>query len=629
MRTSARPSPVRTASANDEDLFLNIADDAAQLQARQDRLRSRLARANNRHSTPSALHTSSPVAYSHKASPSASRVPSALDTRPATHARRASLLNSSSASRLQSPRSPASPLTRHRLPELSTKPSFNFASKKDAELSPREFLASINSSRRQSFADTETPAKRSYTHAYRPSNLQHWSTGDDIRPDEPRTPLPLPDQTNDNDGSESHASTGPAVSVWDELDELKTRIRKIELGGKIPPTSGAIVSQASGDRPRTANTSATTVSSSPNQVRRSDPSPASSIIGTPSSTKIQAILRDALAKTKQYTTPSVYRTLEATATEALAMSELANNPPQGSLHASTSMLNGVGGGLDRQLRRKADNLCRSLTELCIAMCDSKSTLPSPASRLSASVSRRPSVQVNGESTPVRETTEKEGGSFTGVSPSRALSRIEARRSSMLAASTSGSQRDSSQEPPGSAGSQSRFQRSSASFHRSRPSVDHDDDDDDDPTLTLRAPSRAMTDFRAVRNTDKSRYANRQYTSQEPMPELQPSPALAASGHRRPTVTGGNENSLLFRDGSRRHYDFEREGSVASAYENQLANEMRRVQLGASRSPLNRNSIGALSDLSRSGSLSKPAVGRSNLSSTLGKRRARGLSTGGE
>ena len=627
MRTSARPSPVRTASATDEDLFLNIADDAAQAQARQDRLRSRLARANNRHSTPSALHSSSPVAYSHKPSPSTSRLPSTIDTRPLTHSRRASLIAGSSP-RLQSPRSPASPLTRHRLPELSAKPSFNFASKKDAELSPREFLASISSSRRQSLADNqETPAKRSYTHAYRPSNLQHWSTGEDIRRDEPRTPLPLPDQTNDNashhDGSESHASTGPAVSVWDELDELKTRIRKIELGGKIPPTSGAIVSQASAERPRTANTSATTVSSSPNQVRRSDPSPASSTIGTPSSTKIQAILRDALAKTKQHTTPSVYRTLEATATEALAMAELANNPPQGSLHASTSMLNGVG-GLDRQLRRKADNLCRSLTELCIAMCDSKSTLPSPASRLSTSVSRRPSVQINGESTPVRETAEKEGSSFSGPSPSRALSRIEARRSSMLAASTSGSQRDSSQEPPGSAGSQSRLNRSSTGFHRSRPSVD-EDDDDDDPTLTLRAPSRAMTDFRAMRNTDKSRYSGRQYTSQEPMPELQPSPALASSEFRRSIMGGNNENSLLFRDGSRRYYDSEREDSPA--YEKQLANELRRVQLGVSRNGLNRNSIGGISDLNRSGSVTKPGLSRSNLNSTLGKRRARGLSTG--
>lgn len=135
----------------------------------------------------------------------------------------------------------------------------------------------------------------------------------------------------------------------------------------------------------------------------------------------------------------------------------------------------------------------------------------------------------------------------------------------------------------------------------------------------------MTDFRAMRNTDKSRYSGRQYTSQEPMPELQPSPALASSEFRRSIMGGNNENSLLFRDGSRRYYDSEREDSPA--YEKQLANELRRVQLGVSRNGLNRNSIGGISDLNRSGSVTKPGLSRSNLNSTLGKRRARGLSTG--
>ncbi|KAJ4332111.1 hypothetical protein N0V95_009741 [Ascochyta clinopodiicola] len=618
----------RTTSGTDnDDLFMNIAEDTAPRQraidaaARQDRLRSRIARVNNRHSTPSGLQSSSPVhAISAFSTPTTSRLPFSTSTDPKSSAlpRRATALPTPSRTTYQSPLSPNNPneTTRTRLPELNPKASFS--SRRDAELTPNEFLASM---RRPSAPDAlQTPPKRTPTHAYRSSNLNYTSTRN-----EPRTPQTetRQDASSYHDGTESHGSTGPAASVWDELDELKTRIRKIEQGGssKTPATSNAAVAQASADRPRTANTSATTVSSSPHQQRKPNASPSESTVDAPSA-RVHPLLRDALAKAKQHTAHSVYRVLESTATEAIALAEMAGST--GMLSSAASVYSGAASA-DRQVRRKADNICRSLTELCIALCEAKPNLASPAMRSSAAaVARRPSVQVNGESPKTMRDSEETGSvvSFSGVSPSRALERIEARRSSMLAASTS--KRESSQESNNTSNalSASRIQRAGTSLNRTRRQSDADVDEDEDDTL--RAPSRAMTDFRQLRNTntnanannsnfERNRQSSRTYTSQEPMPELQPSPKFQpASGLRRPTVTGvPNENSLLFKDSPRR-YNFDRQSSPA--VEKQTVGGLReRLQLSTNRTNLNRNSIGTTADLTRSMS--------------LGTRRLRGASTG--
>lgn len=546
---------------------------------------------NNRQSLPSGLHSPSPVP-SLSTTPTTTRIPAQADPR-SSGQRRVSHLPRNLQD--QSPLSPALTTPRTRPPELSSKPSF---SRKDAELSPRDFLAQFQ--RRPSQPDAlHTPPQRTGT--YRPSNLNYSSSRDDSRTPHVEN---VYETASRADGTESHGSTGPATSVWDELDELKTRIRKIEMGGKIPATSGAVISQASADRPRTANTSATTVSSSPNQHRKANTSPSESTIETqtPNSSKIHPLLRDALAKARQHISPAVYRVLEATAMEAITLAEMSGSAgPQGTLHSASSILGGTIVS-DRQVRRKADNICRSLTELCIAMCDTKAAVSSPALRLSAApVSRRPSVQINGESPTIRQSIEPESNTLSSVSPSRALSRIEARRTSMLAVG----QRESSQEPFDDRHTPSRLQRAGTSLHRARESVD---DDDEEPIL--RAPSRAMTDFRAVRASEKNRFSNsRQYTSREPLPGLQPSPALQTTAAlRRPTVSGvPNENSLLFRDGHRR-YDVNREASPA--YEKQMAGNLRaRAQLGAARNP-NRNSIGGISELGRSVSLGRRLRGAS-------------------
>lgn len=610
-----RPAPSRSntkpkdssESEQNEDLFLNIAADSAakdratEAASRHDKLRSRIGRIN-RQSSP--LPLQSPIqTQSSSATPTSSRTTEVRAA--ATQHRRVSHQPTSSRTLPdRTPLTPHTPIERppSRVPDLSSKKSFQ---RNDSQLSPQDFLAQFNYTRRPSQPEVQyTPPARAGT--YRPSNLGHYSTPrEDRRAPEPEV------QQNENgsraDGTESHGSTGPAASVWDELDELKSRIRRIEMtGGKIPPTSGQVVSQATTERPRTANTSATTVSSSPNQQRKkSVTSPPESTIASSTPSRTHPLLREALSKAKHHTTPGVYRFLEATASEALTLAEMTGSAgPQGTLHSASSILGGASSA-DRQVRRKADNICRSLTELCIAMCDTKVSLASPALRTANTITRRPSVQIQPDSPGIRESIEPESNTLNN-SPSRALSRIEARKSTLM----NGGQREASYEPyDADRHTSSRLSRAGTSLHRNRQSVDEDEEEP-----TLRAPSRAMTDFRAIRaNTERSKLSGRQYTSREPLPDFQQAPTLQTSASlRRPTVSGmRNEQSLLFRD--RGQFEPYRESSPA--IERQTAGTVRaRAQLAASRNPNNRNSIGGLNELQ---------IGRTV---SMG-RRARGNSTG--
>ncbi|PVH97577.1 hypothetical protein DM02DRAFT_616451 [Periconia macrospinosa] len=616
------PQDGYTADGAQEDLFLNIAADSASKEtptdaaARSDRLKSRIARAAQRQSAPSAPFSSSAFQSISTPTNGNSRIPSAVDTKVGTPYRRASLLPSARTSREQTPLTPTtSTETRAQVQDLSPKRSFT-TQRKDSDLSPKEFLAQLENGRRQpSYSDsTQTPPNR--TNAYRPSNLHYYSASRE----DPQTPLAAPaaaePASSRADGTESHGSTGPATSVWDELDELKSRIRRIEMGGKIPATSSAVISQATADRPRTANTSTTTVSSSPNQKRKPNPSPSESTVGIPTPSKIHPLLGEALAKAKQHTPPSVYRVLEATASEALSLAEMTGSTgPQGTFHSASSILNGSSVP-DRQVRRKADNICRSLTELCITLCDKKPSLSSPAFRSVTVPSRRSSVQVN-DSPTIRPSIEPESNTQAQSSPSTAMSRIEARRVSMMAGGTAniGSTREPSQEPltPSQLNMPSRVNRAGTSLNRTRQNADEEDDDP-----TLRAPSRAFTDFRDFRPAEKSRYS-RTYTSREPMPDLQPSAIQPSSiqpsatrpsavqsttSLRRPTVPGLSTENLLLRDDSRR-YGIERQTSPA--YEKQIARELTtpRTQFSS-----NRHSVGGITGLGRSGSLNRRLRGKS-------------------
>lgn len=368
----------------------------------------------------------------------------------------------------------------------------------------------------------------------------------------------------------------------------------------MPTTSGAVIASATGERPRTANTSITTVSTSPQQQRKTNDSATDSTDSARTTYKVHPLLRDALVKAKQHIAPSVYRVLEATASEAIGLAELAGSAgPQGTLQSASSILTGASVP-DRQVRRKADNICRSLTELCIELCDTKSSIASPSIRAtSISVSRRPSVQINGESTPIRASIEPESDVLPRSSPSRAMSRIEARRTSLMVGRLNGNARESSVEPPTPSQSSipTRLSRAGTSLHRTRQSLE---DEDEDPTL--RAPSRAMTDFQDIRSSGQNKRFSREYTSREPMPDLQPSPSLQhTTSLRRPTVSGAENNHLFFQGGSRR-YNLDRQSSPA--YKKQVSADLgSRLAQPTSQYSSNRASIGA-GGLGRAGSLNR-------------------------
>lgn len=169
-----------------------------------------------------------------------------------------------------------------------------------------------------------------------------------------------------HEASESSNSTAAPSTVWDELDELKSRIHRLELTGKMPKTSGAAISRTSDERPPTAGTGATTLSSSPKRAQTEVISTSSSLRDT------QPILRSALFKTKPFVSTDVYDAIEAAASDALSLSQImgpAGHPGPISSGASTIGLGGSSTVTDRQLRKKADSICRSLTDLCLALTD--------------------------------------------------------------------------------------------------------------------------------------------------------------------------------------------------------------------------------------------------------------------
>ncbi|KAF2198627.1 hypothetical protein GQ43DRAFT_421985 [Delitschia confertaspora ATCC 74209] len=545
-----------------EDLFLNIAQDSPQNESKLEglaRRRTRLARDGNRPSRasfPTSL-ASSP-AQSSSTTPSGNRIASTtIDTRHIPQFGRTSHLPSPSTTsrtqRDQSPLSPAGTLDNPRSRYSGVSPQSSFSSSKLKDPGNSSQYLSQFGGRRPSYPDTmQTPPSRL---PYRPSNLHYTSA----RSNEDTSPIDTPEESHarsqsraTGDGTESLDSTGPPASVWDELDDLKSRIRRIEQSGKMPSTSAAVVSSTSGDRPQTATTSITTVSSSPKHYRKQSDAPAETTNGTINSQKVHPLLHSALAKAKESTTPQVYRILEATANEALELAVLTGGVgPQGTLFSASSIIGGATVP-ERQVRRKAENICRSLTELCIAIIDTKPKIASPVFRTQATSNyRRASVPVNGDSPHIRASVEPENNVPPRSSPSRAMSRIEARRSSVMGLNS----REASQEPQDSA--PSRINRTSTSLFRTRT---RESEEDDDPTL--RAPSRAMTDFNQIRSSVTTRNRlSREYTSREPMPELHPSSLTHTSSLRQPSTTYDRSN-LLYRDSPRRYTAIERQNSPA-------------------------------------------------------------------
>ena len=318
------------------------------------------------------------------------------------------------------------------------------------------------------------------------------------------------------EGTESTVSTTAPSTVWDELDDLKSRIRKIELTGTLPSTSNAAISTVYGERPLTATTTVTTTSSSPKRRQRASASPEASTVQENSAVELHPLLRSALAKAKTQTNTVIYRALEATASDALTLAAITGS--RGSQGASNPPNSNI---MDRQLRRRADGMCRSLTELCIALAEDKVESEGPArvrpgSREAAGSSAQRSEDPR-FTRAVSEDPELRASS-------RVMSRLEARRTSLLGAGSVGlpSPKDSlpaELQTPTQERSPvlSKLERTSSVIRRR--------DEEDETSVGRRPLSRAATELGSHRPSPQTR-SSREYTSQHPMPSLQ---------HRSPSI----------------------------------------------------------------------------------------------
>lgn len=447
-----------------------------------------------------------------------------------------------------------------------------------------------------------------------------------------------------NGEGNSSVVSGPSA-VWDELEELKSRIKRMESNGRPGSTSGAAVQSStsgSNERPRTATTTVTTISSSPKQNKNNRKPPPSTAMSNnedgesvQGSQSVHPLLYQALARSKTTLSPTVYRVLEATATEAVEMVNMTSNAgSQGTNYTTAGTINGAA-VTDRQVRRKADNMCRTLTELCIALSDKGSSPSRPGTSTNSpavaqSVEGRPgsksgptAAERYQEESPMSGAYARHAMRSTSVepdgvseearsSPSRALSRIEARRNSLNILGLSNSASNSPREPKVSEADEpaeedsgshqqrissipSRLSRAGTSLLRSRRRVG-DNEVDDDPTI--RPMSRAMTDIGGSRETQlrvpslrdrRNPRLSREYTSKEPLPERAPLAQSSQNSSRRVTGTHLPQPSLLRQGDSNRRYA--ELGAPPVAYD---SNDRMRMSSSGTLYPASRRSSAGLS-----------------------------------
>lgn len=295
------------------------------------------------------------------------------------------------------------------------------------------------------------------------------------------------------DGTESTLSTNAPSTVWDELDDLKSRIRKLELTGKLPPSSQEAISGAAQERPRTAATTVTALSTSPKHHRK---------VSTPSDadyaaqSQVHPLLQSALAKAKDVLTSDVYTALEATIKDALTLSTMlgVNTAPSGTV----SVVNGGYSSSERHARRKADSVCRSLTELCLALTDkqlqrnrSRSTSHVPGTQPQRANGSESESLVPGPSYQRASSHEPECLERRPSTSSRMSSRLEARRLSLINPVTATAADNKLAQSPSVAPPPSRLHRMSASLRSRRPPPD--EETPETATPLNRSLSRAMTE----------------------------------------------------------------------------------------------------------------------------------------
>lgn len=332
-------------------------------------------------------------------------------------------------------------------PTSSVAPSPASAHPPDDHNSPRYFGTRSNSrsvagipqskfSRTSPDTSPRSPAnnsdRRSSLHEPRGYRYSSLSTIHSIRQpsDSGTTAHARADQERPRQETDSTLSPTAPSAVWDELEDLKSRIGKLELTGKLPPPSHEAVSSPPGQRPQTAATTMTAFSSSPKHGGKSS-NPSAGSETSIAVSQVHPLLQTALARANSVLSREVYCALETAVTDALKLSTVLGSgvPPSG----SASVANGYGPA-DRKARRKADNLCRGLTELCIALSDDQLKYKQPPSR--DEYLQSPRNGIDGWSATPSPNYQRSGshepeGTPRRRSTTRAASHLDARRSSLV------------------------------------------------------------------------------------------------------------------------------------------------------------------------------------------------------
>ena len=381
-------------------------------------------------------------------------------------------------------------------------------------------------------------------------------------------------------GTESTVSTTAPSTVWDELDDLKSRLRKLELTGTLPKSSDAAITNVLQKRPNTATTTMTTISSSPKHRQIDSLSPEAPITKSQGLLNLHPLLHTALAKAEYSLSPSLYNALETTASDALTLAAMTASTGSRGGSPSTVSINGPAQSIDKQLRRKADSMCRSLTELCIALAED-----GPDSDATKSRSRSVDTNSTEMALPKPRLLHLSSDESETRSSSRVMTRLEARRASLLASSPLNGRRGSAQElatPPQTVTPlTNRTERAPSQYLR-----DQSNGEGCNASSRPRPPSRAATEIGKTRPSPQTRIS-REYTSQHPMPtNAQPSPVTQSAIPPRKSYFVSATSSPLtpnVQPGNRRYMDRSTPPSSADSARLVEARQRRIASLGQSQS----------------------------------------------
>ena len=354
------------------------------------------------------------------------------------------------------------------------------------------------------------------------------------------------------DGLESEASTTAASTVWEELTELKARMRKLESSGSRSRHYSTTTDPS--DRPKTATTTTFTTNSASRRSSNNDhlsstwpsrPRPPSQDISD-----THPLLHSALRKARLVIDRDVYTALEASSIDALQIATIARNDVQGEMSSAvTSVTADDSTQLQKQMVRKTDNLCRSLTELAIILCE-QHRVRSPEHpkhpmhhRPASSDMADGTTSVNGDGDANSPLANLDTRRKIAERIERLQSRYQARNADSLPNRTTGTRQSSVLEQsnyspwassPLNRAANTNTHVSARSDYGALPQDPADlIDNDDDPQIedkdgTIRGPQRAMTDNLARRSpsgipgstnhSPRDLRWSRDYTNRHPLPE---------------------------------------------------------------------------------------------------------------